>query len=308
MISLRLNTDRMLTTVVPFSRATKKTKTSRRRTEGAPDSQLRPFLRWAGGKQLLLPRLLRFLPDDISERVYWEPFLGAASMFFAIRPKQAFLSDANSHLIRCYEHVQRSPRMVAKHLRQHARKDCVAHYYEVRHAYNLARDSAAQAARFIYLNRTCFNGIFRVNMAGSFNVPYAYKRMPQFPTTGALERLGAALRRATIGELPFQVSLEGPETGDFVYLDPPYPPLSSTSFFAHYTMDRFGVHEQEGLAEYVEALSGRGVLFMMTNADTPDIRRLYKSFNLSSVVARRYITCKAARHSVAELVITNYAV
>jgi DNA adenine methylase len=298
----------MLTTVVPFSRALKKVKPARRRTEGKAESQLRPFLRWAGGKQLLLNRILPFLPQDVSRRRYWEPFLGAASMFFAIRPLQAFLSDANSHLMRCYEAVRESPRVVARHVARHARLDCVAHYYEVRQQYNRRYGSAAQAARFIYLNRTCFNGIFRVNAAGDFNVPYAYKRQPHFPTLSGLQLLGQALRFAELGNLPFQVALEGPERGDFVYLDPPYPALSDTAYFAHYTMDRFNEVQQSCLVDYVHALHARGVLFMMTNANTPDIRRLYRRFYQNPVFATRYITCKAVRHRVGELVITNYEV
>ena len=140
-----------------------------------------PLLRWIGGKQHLVRRLLPFVPADYRKRCYREPFLGAGSMFLALRPKRAWLADANQHLIRCYEAVRDSHGRVSAYLRDHAGKDCEGHYYSVREDYNRRPPSAAQAARFLYLNRTCFNGIFRVNTCGEFNVPYGYKDHPIFP-------------------------------------------------------------------------------------------------------------------------------
>ncbi len=301
-----LGTSGLLLTVLPFSRGMRRK--PHRPSEGSPDSELRPFLRWAGGKQFILGRLLGHLPRDVRSRPYWEPFLGAGSMFFAVRPSVAFLADANPHLIHCYEHVKARPHLVADNVRRHARLNSVGHYYRTRDAYNRSRWSAAQAARFIYLNRTCFNGIFRVNMAGSFNVPYGYKRRQQFPTRRALVRVGHALRDAEIADLPFEVTLDAPDRGHFVYLDPPYPPISDTAYFEHYTMDRFGEDNQRLLSECWRTLSSRGVLLMMTNADTPKIRRLYRGYFIHSLDVTRFISCKSTKHRVKELVITNYEV
>src|SRR5688500_4839812 len=131
---------------------------------------LKPFLNWVGGKRLLVSRLKQLLPPDILERTYREPFLGAASLFFALRPARAVLSDLNEHLMTCYEAVRDSPSAVAAYLRDHARNNTKAYYYRIREEYNQRSFSAAQASRFIYMNKTCFNGVFRVNRKGEFNV------------------------------------------------------------------------------------------------------------------------------------------
>src|SRR5713226_10143568 len=190
-----------------------------------PAPRVSPFLRWAGGKQQLKRTLLAFLPLDVTERTYREPFLGGGSLFFALQPKAAILSDANEHLIKCYELVRDQPELVARYLRFHALKNTKAHYYRVREEYNNSEFSAAQAARFIYLNKTCFNGIFRVNSKGKFNVPYGRKESPAIPDEAKLVRVAAALKSASLHASSFEQALDGAARGDFIYLDPPYPPL-----------------------------------------------------------------------------------
>jgi DNA adenine methylase len=179
-------------------------------------------------------------------------------------------------------------------------------YYATRLKYNAAKRSTSKAAAFIYLNRTCFNGIFRVNKRGEFNVPYGYKAQPLFPTSRELRAAAELLRKATLRCCDYSEALARPRRGDFVYLDPPYPPLNGTSYFAHYTADRFPFEEQEALAKSVYALLSRGVRFMMSNADTPVIQRLYKRFPIARLTVARPVTCKNVKHSVSELVITNY--
>ncbi len=210
-----------------------------------------PLLRWAGGKQNLIRRLLPFVPSHFRQCVYREPFLGAASMFFALRPHRAVLADMNEHLVNCYDYVRDHFDKVAAYLQTHIRLDSKGHYYKVRDQYNRSRPSAAQAARFIYLNRTCFNGIFRVNEKGLFNVPYAYKDNPIFPDNDHLARASRALACAEILVDDYEDSLAAARRGDFLYLDPPYPPLNGTSFFTHYTKDRFDSDDQEHLADLV---------------------------------------------------------
>jgi DNA adenine methylase len=274
--------------------------------EGKPALKIGPFLRWAGGKRQLKRILLAFLPLDVSERTYHEPFLGGGSLFFALQPKAATLSDANKHLIRCYEFVRDEPELVARHLRFHARENTKAHYYRVREEYNNSEFSAAQAARFIYLNKSCFNGIFRVNTKGKFNVPYGWKESPAIPTENDLVGIAAVLKNASLKASSYEQALENTSKGDFIYLDPPYPPLNGTAYFTHYTIDRFSVQDQTKLADCVNELDKGRCLFMISNADTPLIRRLYRKYELVSLPVIRYLTCKSVRHKVKELVITNY--
>jgi DNA adenine methylase len=266
-----------------------------------------PFLRWAGGKRQLRKILLNFLPEEIGQRTYREPFLGGGSLFFALRPKAAILSDANEHLIRCYEFVRDEPRLVARYLQSHAAKDGEAHYYRVREEYNRSEFSAAQAARFIYLNKTCFNGIFRVNAQGKFNVPYGRKESPAIPSDNNLIATAGILKDTLLKASSYEKALEDASKGDFIYLDPPYPPLNGTAYFTHYTSDRFSEEDQKNLAKQVHELDRCGCLLMISNADTPLIRRLYRKYELVSLPVIRYLTCKSVRHKVKELVITNYA-
>ena len=136
-----------------------------------------PFLRWAGGKRQILRYLLASLPTDVSDRAYHEPFLGAGSLFFAVNPRKARLADINDHLIHCYKHIRACPKLISSYMHKHAKSHSKDHYYQQRNQYNLCIFySAAQASRFIYLNKACFNGIFRVNLKGEFNVPYGYKK------------------------------------------------------------------------------------------------------------------------------------
>lgn len=267
-----------------------------------------PFLRWAGGKRNLIGYLLDYVPTDVHDRTYWEPFLGAGSLFFALTPRRAKLSDANRHLIDCFRHVRMDPRGVYRHLQHHIRSDSSEHYYQTRDEYNRAAPSVAQAARFIYLNKASYNGIFRVNKKGEYNVPYGKNiKPPKFPERSHLEAVSLALQGAELRCASYEIPLAQVRRGDFVYLDPPYPPLNGvTAKFVHYTSSGFPADQQQALARVVKALDAKGALVMMSNADTELIRELYSGFNLHQLSVTRRITCKSVRHQVAELVITNY--
>lgn len=268
---------------------------------------LEPLLRWAGGKRQIVARLRAFLPPDMENRVYREPFAGAACLFFSLQPTRSVLSDANAHLIDCYRCVRDHPDTIATYLAQHAKSTCESYYYRIRGQYNNAGpESSAQAARFIYLNKTCFNGIFRVNIRGQFNVPYGFKEPPALPTRDHLRAASRALQSAKLRAIPFEEAVAEARGADFVYLDPPYPPLNGTSYFTHYTADRFGKLDQARLATIVHDLDARGCSFLMSNADTTEIRAIYARFEMRSLSVRRFITCKAKRHLVSELVIANY--
>ncbi|MCF8096894.1 MAG: Dam family site-specific DNA-(adenine-N6)-methyltransferase [Desulfarculaceae bacterium] len=265
-----------------------------------------PFLRWAGGKRALLPYLLNSLPADIEERPYVEPFLGAGSLFFALAPHNAFVGDANEHLIRCYECVREEPNKVHKYLRYLVSKNSEKFYYLTRDKYNSSSFDVKQAARFIYLNCACYNGIFRVNRKGEFNVPYGRKEPPPYPTSQQLISASNVLQKASIKSGSCEGYENDIKSGDFFYLDPPYPPLNGTAYFTHYTKDRFDELDQIKVALFVNKVNAKGALFMVSNADVPTIRKLYRDYNILSVPTTRFISCKAHRLRVTELIITNY--
>jgi DNA adenine methylase len=272
----------------------------------SPSKILRPFLRWAGGKSQIVDELLTLLPQDIHTRLYREPFLGGGALFFALRPTRAVLSDANEHLIRCYEYIRDDSNGVARYLQGHGSRNSESYYYKIRATYNKSRYSAAQAARFIYLNKSCFNGIFRVNRKGQFNVPYGWKEPPAIPMASDLRRIAGALQGATLRTASFASMLADVSPDDFAFLDPPYPPLNETAYFTHYTTGRFNSVDQEWLAGWVRKVDAKGCPFMMTNADTDKIRRLYRGFRFVRLPVTRFITCKRNRYLVCELVVTNY--
>lgn len=261
------------------------------------------FLRWAGGKRHLLSNLVSVVPEF--EGVYREPFLGAASLFFALKPQRAVLSDANEHLIRCYQYVRDQFATVSAYLNAHLSRTSERYYYDVRKQYNQAGASVAQAARFIYLNKTCFNGIFRVNQQGEFNVPYGWKEPPSIPSRAELQAASSALQAAMLKTADFEAALEEANREDFIYLDPPYPPLNGTAYFTHYTMNRFNESDQTKVARLFKELDRRGCPVLMTNADTKLIRRLYRTYDVTSVEVTRFLTCKK-KYRVRELLITNY--
>lgn len=269
---------------------------------------VKPFLKWAGGKRQILKHLLKYLPADIDKRTYREPFLGGGALFFALKPTMAILSDANEHLIRCYHAVRDNPDLVSGYLYEHVRNDCERYYYHVRDQYNQTIGySIAQAARFIYLNKTCYNGIFRVNSSGKYNVPCGRYDSPSLPSRQHLKKVSRLLNSGTkIFAASFEKTLAKVKAGDFVYLDPPYPPLNGTSSFTSYTKDKFDDEDQRKVANIAKELDSAGCLVMVSNASTRKIRKLYAGFNIRALEVTRFITCKSKRHRVIELVITNY--
>jgi DNA adenine methylase len=218
------------------------------------------------------------------------------------------LSDLNNHIIDCHIHVRDNPELLARYLQSHTRKNSPDYYYHIRRAYNKGRSSVAQAARFIYLNHTCFNGIFRVNLRGEFNVPYGHRNAPNFPSRNALIKASQTLSITKLTVAHFGDAIARPDTNDFYYLDPPYPPLNGTSFFTHYTPARFDEADQRQLADAVHLIDASGALFMMTNADVGLIHRLYREYNILRFSVPRWISCKHKKHRVHELLITNYEV
>jgi DNA adenine methylase len=275
-----------------------------RATLRSPEVALRtgPFLKWVGGKTALLPELRKHAPER--PRGYHEPFVGGGALFFALRPRRAVLSDANAELIHCYQQVRDDPHGVLDALAHHVYER--SHFEAVRALEPRDLEATARAARFIYLNKTCFNGLWRVNRKGRFNVPFGRYTAPRFCDPAGLLRASEALRGTELRNLPFEQSLALAAPGDFVYLDPPYDPVSATANFTSYTGNDFGWAEQERLAEACGRLNRRGVRFLLSNSATARIRQLYAGFEQRVVRAPRSINSRGSgRGHVDELLVFN---
>jgi DNA adenine methylase len=268
--------------------------------------KVKPFLRWAGGKCFYIDQIRPHLPDPNSYGYYLEPFLGGGAIFFQLQPDNAILSDLNQGLIQAYIAIRDRPGLIAAYLREFKENDSSVNYYKERAKYNRLSNSYKQAARFIYLNRTCFNGIFRVNRDGEFNVPYGYKDNPIIPTEEYLSKISAILKKAVLESNDYKITLTKARKGDFIYLDPPYPPVNGTSYFTHYTKERFSRDDQLEVFETAEDLSRMGCKVLITNAELPLIVDLYKTWNLIPTETTRYITSSKKKHKVKELLIKNF--
>lgn len=269
-----------------------------------------PFLKWAGGKTQLVDQLRPLFPSAAGR--YYEPFLGSGAVFFAIGhsvgDKPARLSDSNAHLVNCFIVVRDSPTALLDVLRHHSEHHEESYYYRERALGLEAGTAVERAARFIYLNRTCFNGLFRLNRKGQFNVPIGRYSKPRIWSPESILAASAVLQRVEIAWEDYSDAVSGAGPGDFVYFDPPYDPLSSTSSFTAYTKDSFGRAEQALLADCVADLTLRGVKVALSNSATPFIRDLYtRRYRVVTVSARRRINSRAeGRGPTDEVVVLNY--
>ena len=288
----------------------------------------RPLLKWAGGKRQLLPALRRFYP--LTFKRYIEPFFGSGAVFFDLHAagrlagRQAWLVDDNADLIGCHRMLMSRTDEVIAHLRVLAAGHVAGgddFYYEVRDGrFNPMRAASGtytpeMAAMLIYLNRTGFNGLFRLNKAGAFNVPVGRYTNPRIVDEGHLREVAAALggRGVTLVQGPFDGALADAGRGDFVYCDPPYAPLSRTACFANYTAKGFTPSDQARLQQALIDAAGRGASIVLSNSSAPEIEQLYSTrdalraqLRIERVSARRAINSRAgSRGPVTELVITN---
>ena len=274
------------------------------------NGSVKPFLRWAGGKTKSVPFLKAHLPSNFSRvNRYFEPFLGAGSLFFSLRPQKAILSDNNKDLIESYRAIRKNLTLIYKYLSEHRGKTSEHYYYEMRNKYNNSKPSIYRAALFIYLNKTCFNGIWRVNKRGEFNVPYGKQEHPSIPSKEELIRISEALASVAIIHRNYKDIIGEVQKADFVYLDPPYPPLSNTSNFTQYTSDGFTKKDHEELALFAKELTQKGCYVLISNSDTGYIRSLYQgNFNIFELEVTRLIRADGHRYKVREIAITNYEV
>jgi DNA adenine methylase len=269
----------------------------------------KPFLKWVGGKRQLLWAISARVPASYSGR-YFEPFLGGGALFFHLMntpgraPKAAVLADTNSRLIRAYRGVRDDVERVLQNLKD--RRNKKEEYYRTRGLDIDASESDAEvAAWLIYLNKTGYNGLYRVNSKNRFNVPFGRYDKPGFYDPETLRRCADALSNADIRLEDFEKATAKAKKRDFVYFDPPYVPLSATSSFASYTQGGFGLDEQERLRDLARSLKRRGVFVLLSNSSAPDVWRLYKNgFRITEVQATRVVNSKASRRgSVTEVLI-----
>lgn len=274
------------------------------------DSQIaRPVLKWAGGKGQLLGQLERFWPSRFER--YFEPFVGGGAVFFHLfnqgrlpaDKSRVFLSDSNHELIELYGCLVSQLPTLCQKLEQHASQHNEDYFYRVRSQNAKRLRSAGRAARMIYLNRTCYNGLHRVNRSGQFNVPYGRYTNPTILDRTRLELAARALSGVQLECLDFERAAQRAAQDDLVYFDPPYVPLSASSSFTAYS-GQFGVPEQQRLALLFAELAGRGVRVVLSNSNAELVRELYAGFDIAEVAATRMINSKVeGRSSISELVI-----
>lgn len=261
---------------------------------------LKPYLKWAGGKRQLLPEIRKYLPEKRGGYTYYEPFTGAGAVFFDLRPERAVINDCNTQLMMTYRVIKENVEELINLLNFHREQNGRDYYYEIR---NLDRDTlqfnalsdTEKAARLIFLNKTCYNGLYRVNSRGLFNVPYGRYINPVIFEEWNLREIGGYLNAydVSITSLDFEDALTGAGKEAFVYFDPPYHQTGKAAFTA-YQAKRFGEDEQRRLRDVFVKAVGRGARCLLSNADSAFIRELYRDFEIIPVGARRAINSRAA--------------
>lgn len=275
--------------------------------------EARPFLKWVGGKGQLLPELLKRVPESFG--TYFEPFLGGGAVYFALKPKKAVLNDLNDHLITSFRVIKNDTSALIRRLKK-IEKDFLEKDYDerkkmflrLRDKFNIEKlDSLERSALMIFLNKTCFNGMYRENSKGGFNVPFGKYQNPKICDSENLENVSKVLKGAKLTAKSFSAAVKDAKKGDFVYFDPPYLPISKTSSFTSYYETDFALQEQIELRDLFADLAKRGVYVMASNAHSSVIKDLYKDFKIHIVLAGRSINSKGdKRGKIKEYIITSF--
>ena len=274
-----------------------------------------PFVKWAGGKSQLLKILDTFIPDNFNN--YFEPFLGGGSFFYHLIKKtknksfKCFLSDTNGELINAYTSIKDNIDDLILSLSHHQERyyeNPKEYFYTLRNT--IFENNIERASRFIALNKTCYNGLYRVNLKGLFNVPTGrFEKLPLICNKDNLKNINQLLKQLNpiIECKDYKDALSIAKENDFVYLDPPYKPVSETAYFTNYTNKGFGNEDQKNLAKVVENLDTKKCKILLSNSNTEHIRNLYSTFNLKEVKVKRAINSKASKRlGHTELIISNY--
>ena len=277
---------------------------------------VRPFLKWAGGKRQLLPEIVKYVPKLTSKNTYYEPFIGGGALLFELQRPKAVINDSNKELINCYKVIKDSLDELMEELSKDKYSNSETSYYEMRDLDRSTKKYASlseveKAARIIYLNKTCYNGLFRVNSQGQFNVPFGRYKNPNFLDDAVLRAVNKYLNSNDITLLnqDFAEAVKDAKRGDFVYFDPPYDPVSETASFTGYDVNGFNRDEQERLKEEFDALHKRGCKVMLSNSCTDFILDLYKDYQdtIIKVRATRSINSNALKRGmVDEVLVLNY--
>lgn len=270
----------------------------------------KPFLQWVGGKREMIKQYQAFFPTSFN--TYWEPFLGGGAMYFHLNPGRSVVNDSNQELVRTYEAIRDHPYNVIDLLQQLRRKHSKELYMTIRsldRKINIFKNfyDYEIAARMIYLNQTCFNGVYRVNKLGQFNVPIGSSLNRVICDPEAITKASESLQQTIIKSEDFEAHIRKAQKGDFIYLDPPYEPISEYSDFTRYTKEKFYKHDQRRLANVVKYLDKKGCQVMLSNSNAPLIREIYDKFNIHEVYSARNLNSKSdKRGKIIELLITNY--
>ena len=273
----------------------------------------KPFLKWVGGKRQLLEqfRLTKLYPPeffDPTRNSYFEPFVGGGAVFFDLLPERGYLSDLNRELVITYNVIKNNVDELIRSLKEH--KNDKEYFLKVRSQDTNKLSDIAIASRFIYLNRTCFNGLYRVNSQGKFNVPFGKYSNPQICDEQNLRNVSNALSGVEIKHQDYKEVLKKAKKGDYIYFDPPYYPVSKTASFTSYTSESFLDKEQIELRDVFVELHNRGCFVMLSNSDTPFINKIYSGINgvrITKVYAGRAINSKGSgRGKITEVLVTNY--
>lgn len=273
---------------------------------------MKPVLKWVGGKTQLLDEIKKYIPKDYE--CYYEPFVGGGAVVFELEPHNAHINDLNKELINVYKQIKKSPIKLIQLLEEHKLNHNKEYFYKIRELdrdkeiYNNLTD-LYKASRLIYLNRTCYNGLYRENKKGEFNTPIGSYKNPLICDKTAILELSHYLKeeKVKIKSLDFEKFLATTKENDFVYLDPPYDPLSETSSFTSYSKDGFSKEDQIRLKATCDKLNNKGVKFLLSNSDTAFINDLYKEYKIVKVKARRNINSKGnSRGKINEVMIMNY--
>ncbi len=271
-----------------------------------------PIVKWVGGKRQLLPEIMPLIPPNYS--TYVEPFLGGGAVFFKLQPHSAIISDSNEELINVYEAVKTNPEGLISLLEGHEKNNSEAYFYNVR-GFDRNSDYASfssiqRAARIIYLNKTCYNGLYRVNAAGQFNSPYGRYKNPNIVNALGIRAMSKYLNSNSviIRACDYKESLRNLDTGAFVYLDPPYMPVSSSASFTGYTEGGFGYDKQVELKNECDKLRNLGIRFLLSNSDCEEIRNLYEDYTITTVHAKRSINSNASKRGEVNEVLISYGI
>lgn len=270
---------------------------------------VQPVLKWAGGKRQLLKEISKYIPKSIS--TYYEPFLGGAAVLFHLQASKAIVNDFNSELINVYQVIKDNLEELIDDLKKH--KNDQDYFYNIRGLDRTSEfknlSSIQRASRIIYLNKTCYNGLFRVNQSGEFNTPFGKYKNPNIVNEITLRAVSNYFNKSNIKFFngDFEECLKGIRRGSFVYFDPPYYPISDSSNFTGYTLDGFKKEDQERLKNLCDKLSKKNIKFLLSNSSAPFILDLYKDYRIEFVGANRSInSVSGKRGEINEILVRNY--